>query len=74
MVYNKCTFLDCYSVFSPLHAYFMPTHGNEEVLVLGKLPCNKCKDFWKEALHHVGRISPYTCPHNKNAEIEGFYF
>jgi hypothetical protein len=32
------TFLDCYSVFSPLHAYFLPTHGNEEVPVLGKFP------------------------------------
>jgi hypothetical protein len=30
--------LDCYSVFSPLQAYFLPIQGNEEVLVLGKLP------------------------------------
>jgi hypothetical protein len=32
------TFLDCYSTFFPLHDYFMPTHNNEEVPVLGKLP------------------------------------
>jgi hypothetical protein len=30
--------LDCYSAFSLLHAYFLPTHGNGEVPVLGKLP------------------------------------
>jgi hypothetical protein len=38
MIYNKCTFLDCYSVFFPLRAYFLPTHGNGDVPVLGKLP------------------------------------
>jgi hypothetical protein len=30
--------MDCYNVFSPLHAYFLLTHGNGEVQVLGKLP------------------------------------
>jgi hypothetical protein len=38
MIYSWCTFLDCYSMFSPLQAYFLPTHGNGEVLVLEKLP------------------------------------
>jgi hypothetical protein len=38
MIYNRCTFLDCYNVFSPLQTYFLPTHGNGEVPVLGKLP------------------------------------
>jgi hypothetical protein len=38
MIYRWCTFLDYYSVFSPLHAYFSPTHGNEKVLVLEKPP------------------------------------
>jgi hypothetical protein len=37
MIYNWCTFQDYYNVFSLLHAYFLLTHGNEEVLVLGKL-------------------------------------
>jgi hypothetical protein len=34
MIYNKCIFLDCYNVFSPLHVYFLPTHGHGEVLIL----------------------------------------
>jgi hypothetical protein len=38
MIYSWCTFLDCYSVFSLLQAYFLPTDGNGEVPVLGKLP------------------------------------
>jgi hypothetical protein len=38
MIYSLCTLLDYYNVFSPLHAYFLPTHGNGEVRVLGKLP------------------------------------
>jgi hypothetical protein len=38
MIYSWCTFLDCYSVFSSLQAYFLPTHKNGEVPVLGKLP------------------------------------
>jgi hypothetical protein len=38
MIYSWSTFLDCYSVFSLLQAYFLPTHGNGEVPVLGKLP------------------------------------
>jgi hypothetical protein len=29
-------------VFSPLQAYFLPTHGNGEVPVLGKLPYYSC--------------------------------
>jgi hypothetical protein len=37
MMYSKCTFLDCYHAFSPLQAYSLPTHGNGEVTVLGKL-------------------------------------
>jgi hypothetical protein len=28
----------CYILFSPLYAYFLPTHGNGEVPVLRKLP------------------------------------
>jgi hypothetical protein len=38
MIYNCCTFLGCYNVFSTLQAYFLPIHGNGEVPVLGKLP------------------------------------
>ena len=38
MIYNKCTFLDYYNVFSPLQAYFLPIHKNGKVWVLGKLP------------------------------------
>jgi hypothetical protein len=38
MTYMKCTFLDCYSAFFPLHAYFLPTYKNGEALVLGKVP------------------------------------
>jgi hypothetical protein len=37
-IYSSCTFLDYYSSFSPLQAYFLPNHGNAEVPVLGKLP------------------------------------
>jgi hypothetical protein len=33
--------MDCYIVFSLLQAYFLPTHGNGEVPVLGKLPYQK---------------------------------
>jgi hypothetical protein len=33
-----CTSLDCYSIFSPVHAHLLPTKGNGKVLVLGKLP------------------------------------
>jgi hypothetical protein len=29
--------MDCYSAFSSLQAYFLPTHGNGEDPVLGKL-------------------------------------
>jgi hypothetical protein len=36
MIYNKCTFMDCFSVFSPMLAYFLPINRNGEVLVLGK--------------------------------------
>jgi hypothetical protein len=36
--YSWCTFMDCYSVFSLLHAYFLPIHENGEILVLRKLP------------------------------------
>jgi hypothetical protein len=38
MIYNNYTFLDCSSTFSPLQAYFLPTHRNREAPVLGKLP------------------------------------
>jgi hypothetical protein len=38
MIYCRCTFLDYYIVFSPLHAYFLPTHKNGEAPILGKLP------------------------------------
>jgi hypothetical protein len=38
MIYSSCTFIDCYNVFFPLHAYFLPTLENGEVPVLGKLP------------------------------------
>jgi hypothetical protein len=34
MVYCTCTFLEFYSVFSSLHAYFLPTHRNKEAPVL----------------------------------------
>jgi hypothetical protein len=37
MIYSRYTFLDSYSVFSPLHAYLLPTHPNGEAPVLGKL-------------------------------------
>jgi hypothetical protein len=37
MIYSSCIFLDCYSWFSPLQAYFLSTHGNGEVPVLGTL-------------------------------------
>jgi hypothetical protein len=37
MIYSWYAFLDYYSVFSSLHAYFLPTQGNGEVPVLGKL-------------------------------------
>jgi hypothetical protein len=30
--------LECVFSTTCLHAYFLPTHGNEEVPVLGKLP------------------------------------
>jgi hypothetical protein len=30
-------FLECYNLFSPQEAYFLPTHGNGEVPVLEKL-------------------------------------
>jgi hypothetical protein len=40
MIYSSYTFQDCYSAISPLHAYFLPSHGNGEALVLGKLPYN----------------------------------
>jgi hypothetical protein len=36
--YSWCTILDYYMMFSPLHAYFLPSHGNGRVPVLGKLP------------------------------------
>jgi hypothetical protein len=38
MIYSGCTFQDCYSVVSPLQAYFLPNHENGEAPVLGKLP------------------------------------
>jgi hypothetical protein len=38
MICNNHTFLDCYSMFSPLYAYYMPTYENKNVIVLGKLP------------------------------------
>jgi hypothetical protein len=38
MIYSSYTFQDCYSVGSPLQAYFFPIHGNGEASVLGKLP------------------------------------
>jgi hypothetical protein len=38
MIYNKCIFLECYNVLSLLQAYFLPTHGNGEVPILGRLP------------------------------------
>jgi hypothetical protein len=38
MIYTSYTFMEYYSAFSPLQAYFLPTHGNGEVLVLEKLP------------------------------------
>ena len=33
MIYSWCTFLECYSVFSP--PIFLPTHRNGEVRILG---------------------------------------
>jgi hypothetical protein len=38
MIYSSYTFHDCYSAVSPLHAYFLPGHGNGEASILGKLP------------------------------------
>jgi hypothetical protein len=38
MIYSSCTFQDCYSVVSPLQAYFLPNHINGDASVLGKLP------------------------------------
>jgi hypothetical protein len=38
MIYSWCTFLEYYSVFSPLQNYFLSTHGNGEIPILGKLP------------------------------------
>ena len=37
MIYSSYTFQDYYSLVIPLHAYFLPSHGNGEALVLGKL-------------------------------------
>jgi hypothetical protein len=62
MIYSWSTFMDCYSVFSLLQAYFLPTHGNGEVPILGKLPYNQqvpipnshlCKIFIPSALESV---------------------
>jgi hypothetical protein len=38
MIYSSYTFMDCYSAFSLMQAYFLPIHRNREVSVLGKLP------------------------------------
>jgi hypothetical protein len=38
MVYSGYTFQGCYSAISAEQAYFLPTHGNREASVLGKLP------------------------------------
>jgi hypothetical protein len=38
MIYSSYTFQDYYSAVSALQAYFLPTHGNQEASVLGKLP------------------------------------
>jgi hypothetical protein len=38
MIYSSYTFQNYYSAGSPLQAYFLPSHGNGEALVLGKLP------------------------------------
>jgi hypothetical protein len=38
MIYSGYTFQGCYSAISALQAYFLPTHGNREASVLGKLP------------------------------------
>jgi hypothetical protein len=37
MIYSWCIFMHCYSAYSPLQAYFLPTHRNGEVSILGKL-------------------------------------
>jgi hypothetical protein len=34
----QLVYISSYSVFSPLHAYFFPIHGNGELPVIGKLP------------------------------------
>jgi hypothetical protein len=59
MVYNWCTFLDCYNVSFALQAYFLPTHRNGEVPVLGKLPYTPCTSIPNP--HHF--IIYYLCLH-----------
>jgi hypothetical protein len=51
MIYNWCTFLDYYSVFSSLQAYFLPTHGDGEVPILGKLP--HISEFPSQLIHAI---------------------
>jgi hypothetical protein len=43
MIYNCYTFQDCYNAVSPLQAYFLPSHGNWEASVLGKLSYVHCQ-------------------------------
>jgi hypothetical protein len=41
MIYISYTFQDCYSVVSPLQAYFLPNHSNGEASVLGTCTIKK---------------------------------
>jgi hypothetical protein len=61
MIYNCCAFLDYYS-FSPLQAYFLPTHRNGEVPVLWKYLIVENPEF-------ISGTS--TLPMDKHASVHG---
>jgi hypothetical protein len=48
MIYSCYTFQECYIAVSPLQASFLPSHGNGEASVLGKLP------YTEQASSHDG--------------------
>jgi hypothetical protein len=37
MIFSSCTFMDYYSLFFPLKAFFFPTYGNGTISILGTL-------------------------------------
>jgi hypothetical protein len=57
IIYSKYTFLDCYSIFSALHVYFLPTDGHGEVSILEKL-------YWKgELMWYFKYCAPNYLPY-----------